>query len=115
MFSIKCLRPPPCLLQCNPSELELCEDLSELQYVNESGVLHTLTSRAQASLPLTQAGPNLISLWPPSHPHSKVLRPNTRQEGGSYCETILASNRCPSMAALFQNLRPIRVMLVISL
>ena len=82
MFSIKRLRPPPCLLQCNPSELELCEDLSELQYVNESGVLHTLTSRAQASLPLTQAGPNLISLWPPSHPHSKVLRPNTRQEGG---------------------------------
>ncbi|XP_059893989.1 unconventional myosin-XVIIIb-like isoform X1 [Gadus macrocephalus] len=58
--------------KCNPSELELCEDLSELQYVNESGVLHTLTSRAQASLPLTQAGPNLISLWPPSHPHSKT-------------------------------------------
>uniref|UniRef100_A0A8C5A4H3 Myosin motor domain-containing protein n=1 Tax=Gadus morhua TaxID=8049 RepID=A0A8C5A4H3_GADMO len=60
--------------KCNPSELELCEDLSELQYVNESGVLHTLTSRAQASLPLTQAGPNLISLWPPSHPHSKSRR-----------------------------------------
>uniref|UniRef100_A0A8K9WMR0 Myosin XVIIIB n=1 Tax=Oncorhynchus mykiss TaxID=8022 RepID=A0A8K9WMR0_ONCMY len=50
----------------NPSELDLCEDLSELQSVNECGALHTLTSRAKASLPLTQAGPNLLNFWPPS-------------------------------------------------
>ena len=86
----------PCLLQCNPSELGLCEDLSELQYVNESGVLHTLTSRAQASLPLTQAGPNLISLWPPSQSHSKVQRPqNTLLGGWSAHVTILGGNRRP--------------------
>ncbi|KAM4634781.1 unconventional myosin-XVIIIb [Polymixia lowei] len=58
--------------KCNPSELDLCEDLSDLQSVNECGVLHTLTSRAKASLPLTHAGPNLVNFWPPSHPHSKT-------------------------------------------
>ncbi|KAM6984888.1 unconventional myosin-XVIIIb [Aplochiton taeniatus] len=58
--------------KCNPPELDLCEDLSDLQTVNECGVLHTLISRAKASLPLTQAGPNLLNLWPPSYPHSKT-------------------------------------------
>ncbi|XP_071401391.1 unconventional myosin-XVIIIb-like [Centroberyx affinis] len=58
--------------KCNPSELDLCEDLSDLQSVNECGVLHTLTGRAKASLPLTHAGPNLVNFWPPSHPHSKT-------------------------------------------
>uniref|UniRef100_A0A3Q2U147 Unconventional myosin-XVIIIb n=1 Tax=Fundulus heteroclitus TaxID=8078 RepID=A0A3Q2U147_FUNHE len=58
--------------KCNPSELDLCEDLSDLQTVNESGVLHTLTSRAKANMPLTHAGPNLVSLWPPLQTHSKV-------------------------------------------
>ncbi|KAM3874623.1 unconventional myosin-XVIIIb [Diretmus argenteus] len=58
--------------KCNPSELDLCDDLSDLQSVNECGVLHTLSSRAKASLPLTHAGPNLVSFWPPSHPHSKT-------------------------------------------
>ncbi|XP_029921706.1 unconventional myosin-XVIIIb [Myripristis murdjan] len=58
--------------KCNPSELDLCEDLSDLQSVNECGVLHTLTSRAKASLPLTHSGPNLVNFWPPSHPHSKT-------------------------------------------
>uniref|UniRef100_A0AAZ3SFM8 Myosin motor domain-containing protein n=1 Tax=Oncorhynchus tshawytscha TaxID=74940 RepID=A0AAZ3SFM8_ONCTS len=56
----------------NPSELDLCEDLSELQSVNECGALHTLTSRAKASLPLTQAGPNLLNFWPPLNQHGKV-------------------------------------------
>ncbi|MED6247761.1 hypothetical protein ATANTOWER_016067 [Ataeniobius toweri] len=58
--------------KCNPLELDLCEDLSDLQSVNESGVLHTLTSRAKANMPLTHAGPNLISLWPPIQTHSKT-------------------------------------------
>ncbi|KAF7650042.1 hypothetical protein LDENG_00131310 [Lucifuga dentata] len=58
--------------KCNPSELGLCEDLSDLQSVNECGVLHTLTSRAKANMPLTHAGPNLVSFWPPLHPHSKT-------------------------------------------
>uniref|UniRef100_A0A3Q2Q8E1 Unconventional myosin-XVIIIb n=1 Tax=Fundulus heteroclitus TaxID=8078 RepID=A0A3Q2Q8E1_FUNHE len=48
------------------------EDLSDLQTVNESGVLHTLTSRAKANMPLTHAGPNLVSLWPPLQTHSKT-------------------------------------------
>uniref|UniRef100_A0A8D3A9Y7 Myosin motor domain-containing protein n=1 Tax=Scophthalmus maximus TaxID=52904 RepID=A0A8D3A9Y7_SCOMX len=51
--------------KCNPSELDLCEDLSDLQSVNECGVLHTLTSRAKANMPLTHAGPNLVNFWPP--------------------------------------------------
>lgn len=40
--------------------------------MNESGVLHTLTSRAKANMPLTRAGPNLVNLWPPIQSHSKV-------------------------------------------
>uniref|UniRef100_A0A674EA88 Myosin XVIIIB n=1 Tax=Salmo trutta TaxID=8032 RepID=A0A674EA88_SALTR len=58
----------------NPSELDLCEDLSDLQSVNECGALHTLTSRAKASLPLTHAGPNLINFWPPLNQHGKTPR-----------------------------------------
>ncbi|XP_036384413.1 unconventional myosin-XVIIIb-like [Megalops cyprinoides] len=58
----------------NPAESDLCEDISELVSVNESSVLHTLTSRARAHLPLTHAGPNLLALWPPQAPHSKVPR-----------------------------------------
>lgn len=58
--------------QCNPPELDLCEDLSDLQSVNECGALHTLTSRAKANLPLTHAGPNLVNFWPPLQTHSKV-------------------------------------------
>ncbi len=61
-----------CPLQCNPSELDLCEDLSDLQSVNECGILHTLTSRAKANMPLTQAGPNLVNFWPPLQTNSKV-------------------------------------------
>uniref|UniRef100_A0A673A9R8 Myosin motor domain-containing protein n=1 Tax=Sphaeramia orbicularis TaxID=375764 RepID=A0A673A9R8_9TELE len=51
--------------QCNPPELDLCEDLSDLQSVNECGLLHTLSSRAKANMPLTHAGPNLVNFWPP--------------------------------------------------
>uniref|UniRef100_A0A3B4BCI7 Myosin motor domain-containing protein n=1 Tax=Periophthalmus magnuspinnatus TaxID=409849 RepID=A0A3B4BCI7_9GOBI len=51
--------------KCNPKELDLCEDLSNLQSVNECGVLNTLTSRAKANMPLTHAGPNLVNFWPP--------------------------------------------------
>lgn len=58
--------------KCNPSDLDLCEDLSDLQSVNECGVLHTLTNRAKASMPLTQAGPNLLNFWPPLQTHSKT-------------------------------------------
>ncbi|AWP00622.1 putative unconventional myosin-XVIIIb [Scophthalmus maximus] len=58
--------------KCNPSELDLCEDLSDLQSVNECGVLHTLTSRAKANMPLTHAGPNLVNFWPPLQAHSKT-------------------------------------------
>ncbi|XP_034458601.1 unconventional myosin-XVIIIb-like isoform X1 [Hippoglossus hippoglossus] len=58
--------------KCNPSELDLCEDLSDLQSVNECGVLHTLSSRAKANMPLTQAGPNLVNFWPPLQAHSKT-------------------------------------------
>uniref|UniRef100_A0A3P9PHC8 Myosin XVIIIB n=1 Tax=Poecilia reticulata TaxID=8081 RepID=A0A3P9PHC8_POERE len=60
--------------KCNPSELDVCEDLSDLQCVNESGVLHTLTSRSKADMPLTHSGPNLVSLWPPLQTHSKSLK-----------------------------------------
>uniref|UniRef100_A0A096MAQ4 Myosin XVIIIB n=1 Tax=Poecilia formosa TaxID=48698 RepID=A0A096MAQ4_POEFO len=60
--------------KCNPSELDVCEDLSDLQCVNESGVLHTLTSRSKAGMPLTHSGPNLVSLWPPLQTHSKTLK-----------------------------------------
>ncbi|XP_013876026.1 unconventional myosin-XVIIIb isoform X2 [Austrofundulus limnaeus] len=58
--------------KCNPPELDLCEDLSDLQSVNECGVLHTLISRAKTNMPLTSAGPNLVSLWPPLQTHSKT-------------------------------------------
>ncbi|TMS08103.1 Unconventional myosin-XVIIIb [Larimichthys crocea] len=58
--------------KCNPSDLDLCEDLSDLQSVNECGVLHTLTSRAKASMPLTHAGPNLVNFWPPLQANSKT-------------------------------------------
>ncbi|CAB1332540.1 unnamed protein product [Coregonus sp. 'balchen'] len=60
--------------ELNPSELDLCEDLSELQSVNECGALHTLTSRAKASLPLTHAGPNLLNFWPPLNQQGKTPR-----------------------------------------
>lgn len=66
--------------QCNPSELDLCEDLSDLQSVNECGVLHTLTSRAKASMPLTHAGPNLVNFWPPIQAHSKVTSKDPHSE-----------------------------------
>uniref|UniRef100_A0A8C1NEU0 Myosin XVIIIB n=1 Tax=Cyprinus carpio TaxID=7962 RepID=A0A8C1NEU0_CYPCA len=58
----------------NPPELDLCEDLSDLVSVNESSVLHTLTSRAKGHLPLTHVGPNLLALWPPLSPPGKGLR-----------------------------------------
>lgn len=58
--------------KCNPKELDLCEDLSNLQSVNECGVLHTLISRAKANMPLTQAGPNLVNFWPPLQANSKT-------------------------------------------
>ncbi|XP_034566021.1 unconventional myosin-XVIIIb [Notolabrus celidotus] len=58
--------------KCNPADLDLCEDLSDLQSVNECGVLHTLTSRAKANMPLTHAGPNLLNFWPPLQTHSKT-------------------------------------------
>ncbi|XP_035248113.1 unconventional myosin-XVIIIb-like isoform X4 [Anguilla anguilla] len=58
----------------NPAELDLCEDVSELVSVNKSSLLHTLTSRANAQLPLTHAGPNLLALWPPQGPHGKAHR-----------------------------------------
>ncbi|XP_058268245.1 unconventional myosin-XVIIIb-like isoform X2 [Hemibagrus wyckioides] len=58
----------------NPPELDLCEDLSELVSVNESSILHTLTSRARAHMALTHAGPNLLALWPPIAPTGKGLR-----------------------------------------
>ncbi|XP_072310328.1 unconventional myosin-XVIIIb-like isoform X2 [Eucyclogobius newberryi] len=56
----------------NPKELDLCEDLSHLQSVNECGVLNTLISRAKANMPLTHAGPNLINFWPPQQVSSKT-------------------------------------------
>uniref|UniRef100_A0A672RB50 Unconventional myosin-XVIIIb-like n=1 Tax=Sinocyclocheilus grahami TaxID=75366 RepID=A0A672RB50_SINGR len=58
----------------NPPELDLCEDLSDLVSVNESSVLHTVTSRAKGHLPLTHAGPNLLALWPPLSSPGKGLR-----------------------------------------
>ncbi|KAK3521819.1 hypothetical protein QTP70_018550 [Hemibagrus guttatus] len=58
----------------NPPELDLCEDLSQLVSVNESSILHTLTSRARAHMALTHAGPNLLALWPPIAPTGKGLR-----------------------------------------
>ncbi|KAM9841620.1 unconventional myosin-XVIIIb [Aulostomus maculatus] len=60
--------------KCNPSQLDLCEDLSDLHSLNECGVLHTLTSRAKANMPLTHAGPNLVNLWPPLQAHSKTQK-----------------------------------------
>lgn len=64
--------PPLSSPQCNPCELDLCDDLSDLLSVNECGVLHTLISRAKANLSLTHAGPNLVNFWPPLPAHSKV-------------------------------------------
>ncbi|MCJ8742359.1 hypothetical protein PDJAM_G00081270 [Pangasius djambal] len=58
----------------NKPELDLCEDLSQLVSVNESSILHTLTSRAKAHMALTHAGPNLLALWPPLAPLGKGLR-----------------------------------------
>ncbi|XP_053542662.1 unconventional myosin-XVIIIb isoform X2 [Ictalurus punctatus] len=58
----------------NPPELDLCEDLSQLMSVNESSILHTLASRAKAHMALTQAGPNLLALWPPLATPGKGLR-----------------------------------------
>ncbi|KAM9455976.1 unconventional myosin-XVIIIb [Clarias gariepinus] len=58
----------------NPPELDLCEDLSQLVSLNESSILHTVTSRAKAHMALTHAGPNLLALWPPVPLHSKGLR-----------------------------------------
>ncbi|XP_061703740.1 unconventional myosin-XVIIIb-like isoform X3 [Syngnathoides biaculeatus] len=63
--------PEDCVDKCNPAHLDLCEDLSELPSINESGVLHTLISRSKAGMPLTHAGPNLINLWPPRNTHGK--------------------------------------------
>ncbi|XP_029940284.1 unconventional myosin-XVIIIb [Salarias fasciatus] len=56
----------------NPADSDLCADLSELQSVSESGVLHTLSCRARAGLPLTLAGPDLLNLWPPIQTNSKT-------------------------------------------
>ncbi|KAL0965272.1 hypothetical protein UPYG_G00279090 [Umbra pygmaea] len=58
----------------NPTHLDLCEDLSDLQSVNECSALHTLTSRAKANQPLTHAGPNLLNFWPPLNQHGKTPR-----------------------------------------
>lgn len=58
--------------QRNPPDLDMCEDLSQLVSVNESSVLHTLTSRAKAHMALTHAGPNLLALWPPLAQPGKV-------------------------------------------
>ncbi|XP_047660634.1 unconventional myosin-XVIIIb isoform X3 [Tachysurus fulvidraco] len=58
----------------NPPELDLCEDLSQLGSVNESSILHNLTSRARGHMALTNAGPNLLALWPPIASPGKGLR-----------------------------------------
>uniref|UniRef100_A0A8C1DR37 Myosin motor domain-containing protein n=1 Tax=Cyprinus carpio carpio TaxID=630221 RepID=A0A8C1DR37_CYPCA len=67
----------------NPPELDLCEDLSDLVSVNESSVLHTLTSRAKGHLPLTHAGPNLLALWPPLCSPGKVRAAGFGADAGS--------------------------------
>ncbi|XP_057675064.1 unconventional myosin-XVIIIb-like isoform X1 [Corythoichthys intestinalis] len=59
--------------KCNPAHLDLCEDLSELHSVNESSVLHTLIGRANANMPITRAGPDLVNFWPPQN-HGKTPR-----------------------------------------
>lgn len=74
--------------QCNPAHLDLCDDLSELQSINESSVLHTLITRAKANMPLTHAGPNLINFWPPLQTHSKVT---------PLCVSIVALMYCIEM------------------
>ncbi|XP_054613332.1 unconventional myosin-XVIIIb-like isoform X2 [Dunckerocampus dactyliophorus] len=81
--------------KCNPAHLDLCDDLSDLQSVNESGVLHTLISRAKAGMPLTHAGPNLVNLWPPLLTHSKT--PKSRR-GESTWEAP------PALAAMVKQL-----------
>lgn len=77
--------------KCNPSEQDLCEDLSDLQSVNECGVLHTLLGRAKANLPLTHAGPNLVNFWPPLQTHSKT--PKSRRGDSAW-------DAPPALAAL---------------
>lgn len=67
-------------VQINPSDLDLCEDVSDLVSINESSVLHVLTNRAKACQPLTHAGPNLLALWPPQSPAGKVGLKNTSQK-----------------------------------
>ncbi|XP_048876504.1 LOW QUALITY PROTEIN: unconventional myosin-XVIIIb-like [Brienomyrus brachyistius] len=72
----------------NPSELDLLEDLSNLQSVNEPSVLHVLSSRARAQLPLTRAGPGVLVLWPPSSPQSKGPR-GRRSDGPWEAPSVL--------------------------
>ncbi|XP_061656230.1 unconventional myosin-XVIIIb-like isoform X2 [Phyllopteryx taeniolatus] len=76
--------------KCNPTHLDLCEDLSELPSINESGVLHALISRSKANMPLTHAGPNLVNLWPPLHTHSKTPK-SRRGESGWDAPAALAA------------------------
>nr|XP_015221540.1 PREDICTED: unconventional myosin-XVIIIb [Lepisosteus oculatus] len=65
--------------KANPPEQALAEDLSTLQCVNESSVLHTLITRSLAQQHLTLAGPNMIALRPPPPTPgkaSKLRRPD---------------------------------------
>lgn len=53
-----------CLLQTNPPNLDLAEDLATLLNLNECSALNTLQHRYHSHLPYTYAGPSLVAIRP---------------------------------------------------
>ncbi|KAJ7995871.1 hypothetical protein DPEC_G00231210 [Dallia pectoralis] len=54
--------------KANPPSSDRVEDLSSLQYLNESSVMHSLRQRYGGSLIHTHAGPNMVVINPVSAP-----------------------------------------------
>uniref|UniRef100_A0A8C7KZR2 Myosin XVIIIAa n=1 Tax=Oncorhynchus kisutch TaxID=8019 RepID=A0A8C7KZR2_ONCKI len=54
--------------KANPPSFDRVEDLSSLQYLNESSVMHSLRQRYGGNLIHTQAGPNMVVINPISAP-----------------------------------------------
>lgn len=53
-----------CILQANPPQFDRAEDLSQLRFLNESSVLHTLRQRYASNLIHTYAGESMIVINP---------------------------------------------------
>ena len=50
--------------KANPPGVDKVEDLSQLRFLNESSVLHTLRQRYAANLVHTFAGPTIVAVNP---------------------------------------------------